>query len=57
MQSANFPLGILQNPLTKSLYNERFEETLISPGASQFIATEDLLKITTEGGVPLVTEG
>jgi hypothetical protein len=57
MQSINFPLGIINNPLTKSLYNERFEEALITPGAPQFIATEGFLKIATESGVPLITEG
>lgn len=49
-------LNIVTNPLTTNLYNI-CNQILISPGAPEFIATENLFRITTEDGVPLITEG
>lgn len=47
----------INNPIIYSVYSQQDNEVLITPGSPQFIVTEGLLKITTENGVPLITEG
>jgi hypothetical protein len=58
-RNSGFPLGIgnFENPLTNSLFNERSEFSNISPGSPQFIVTENFIRITTEDGKQLITEG
>lgn len=57
MFSNKIKQGVIDNPLTQSVFNERFEDALIAPGAPEFITTEDSIKITTESGQFLITEG
>lgn len=45
------------NPLTNSMYVQNEYGVLVSPGPPQYIITENGLKITTESGTPLITEG
>lgn len=51
--------SLRDNPLTHSPLSQDNSICLIAPGAPQFIVTEGAspLMITTESGVPLVTEG
>ncbi len=51
-----FP-GAAGAPLNKSLFTQFSSEGAIAPGGAKFITTEDSIKITTEDGVFLVTEG
>lgn len=57
MFSYNKKIGVQNNPLTQSVFNERFEEALISPGTPEFIITENSKKIITEDGKFIITEG
>lgn len=43
------------NPLTQSVFNQIYDEILVAPGPSEFITTENSLRITTEDGIFLVT--
>ena len=56
MLSNSFKLGIKNNPLIYNLYSSDNNNYVI-PGSPQFIGTEDGIKITTEDGQPLITEG
>jgi hypothetical protein len=52
----NAPIGLINNPLTNSVFVEQTNHGLIVPGNQEFIATEDSLKIITESGFYLITE-
>lgn len=57
MFTSHKSIGVSQNPLTESVFNERFDETLISPGEPEFIITEAGLNLITEDNKFLETEG
>jgi hypothetical protein len=48
--------GFKNNPLTKSVFVQNYQDGIVAPGVSQYIITEDELYITTETGLYLVTE-
>ncbi len=56
MPQANFPFGIVQNPILNSLYvnNTSFGSQL--PSTLDYIITEDGLNILSEDGLYLITE-
>lgn len=45
------------NPLTQSVFVANNSEGIISPGAPEFISTENGITICTENGIGLTTEG
>lgn len=45
----------VSNPMVESPYSE-YTTGFVSPGESKLISTEDLVPITTEDGVFLITE-
>lgn len=49
--------GIKNNPLTKSVFVQNYQDGIVAPSESQYIITEDAFYITTENGFYLVTEG
>jgi hypothetical protein len=49
--------GVIDNPLTHNPYSEEFNDHIIAPGEPEFITTEDRVKIITESGQFLITEG
>lgn len=57
MFNSAIKVGVVNNPLIHSLYNQRNDDALIAPSEPEFIVTENNLKITTENGQFLVTEG
>lgn len=57
MFNSGMKIGVTDNPLTQSVFNERFEDMVISQGDPLFIITESELNITTENGEFLETEG
>lgn len=57
MPWGNLTKALSENPLSFSLYEDQSQEGIITPGSPKFITTENELKITTENGVFLITEG
>jgi hypothetical protein len=56
MSYREFPITISGNPITHNLFNAQVLDSLSVPGSPKFIITENLLKITTESGLYLITE-
>jgi hypothetical protein len=52
-----FKIGVVRNPLVRSVFVEEFRSTNVAPGISQFIDTEDDKDLETENSVLLTTEG
>ena len=55
MQSRDY--GVARPPINRSPFVFSFDESVISPGNSRFIATENFITISTENGIGLITEG
>lgn len=53
----NTPFHLVFTPLVYSPFVKYAQDAVIAPSGGEFIATENLLKITTESGEDLITEG
>lgn len=49
--------SVINNPLTNSLFSLDQGEGIITPGSKKFIVTESFIKLATEAGADLTTEG
>lgn len=48
-------IDLNNNPLTKSIFIEHFEEELVVPGSSEFLITQDGKYIETQDGKSIIT--
>lgn len=51
-----FPLGLDQRPLVFTPFVQQNDIGLVTPGGSEFIVTENEIKISAENGQLLITE-